>query len=210
MRYPFVGFEGPIASGKTTHAKLLADRLQSTLLLEQFAGNEFLADFYNQNDRWALPMQLSFLALRSAQLQTVVAPLQSAVVVDYSRLKDPTLAELLLIDRELRLYQQVSIAFAGTLLDHDLIVYLDADNAVLLDRIRRRGRPYEAHIDGAYQDRLRGAYEAAFAANPHLTILRYNTSHLDLSSAADIDELHEAILASLPWTTSILNNLGEK
>jgi deoxyguanosine kinase len=194
---PFIAFEGPIASGKTTHATLLADRLESTLLLEEFPGNEFLADFYSDKKRWALPMQLSFLALRSSQLRTVAVPLSRAVVIDYSYLKDPAFAQLLLTGRELRLYEQISAAFRATLAVHDLIVYLDARNDVLSDRIRQRNRPYELVIDSDYQDGLRDAYEEAFRANPGLKVVRYDTSELDLNSIADVRRLQETILSSL-------------
>src|SRR6202041_343000 len=105
--HSFIAFEGPIASGKTTHATLLAQRLGSTPLLEEFPKNDFLEDFYADKKRWALPMQLSFLALRYPQLRTVVAPLTEAVIIDYSCLKDRAFAELLLVDRELRLYEQL-------------------------------------------------------------------------------------------------------
>jgi deoxyguanosine kinase len=76
---PFIAFEGPIASGKTTHATLLAEWLEAKLLLEHFPGIDFLADFYADKESWALPMQLSFLALRSSQLRSVVAPLDAPV-----------------------------------------------------------------------------------------------------------------------------------
>jgi deoxyguanosine kinase len=76
---PFIAFEGPIASGKTTHATLLAEWLEAKLLLAHFPGIDFLADFYADKESWALPMQLSFLALRSSQLRSVLAPLDAPV-----------------------------------------------------------------------------------------------------------------------------------
>lgn len=196
-KYPFIAFEGPIASGKTTHATLLAERLGCKPLLEPFGGNEFLGDFYANRERWALPMQLSFLGLRGSQLRSVTEPPTQPVIADYSYLKDPTFAQLLLTGRELRLYEQIAAAFQITLPKHDLIVYLDARNDVLLDRIQRRNRPYEETIDSRYQDKLRGAYEAAFRANPDLKVVRYDTSSLDLDSFADVGKLQERILSEI-------------
>ena len=196
-RHPYIGFEGPIASGKTTHATLLAKRLACTLLLEDFPGNEFLADFYGDKERWALPMQLSFLAMRTAQLRTVVAPLPQSVLVDYSNLKDGTFAQLLLRDRELRLYDQIARAFQANVVSHDLIVYLDASNDVLLERIRNRGRVYEATIDANYLDSLRESYEKAFRAVGQLKVVRYDTSVVDLTSKSDVNNLQDTILREL-------------
>ncbi len=195
--HPCIAFEGPIAAGKTTHAKLLAERLGTKPLLEDFPGNEFLEDFYGDKRRWALPMQLSFLAMRHSQLRTVVAPLTQAVVIDYSYLKNSTFAQLLLEGRELRLYHQVSLAFQSNIVEPDVIVYLDARDEVLLDRIRQRNRPYEEGIDSAYQQSLRDAYERAFEATPNLTIVRYDTSDLDLGSLADVQRLQDTILSPL-------------
>lgn len=195
--YSFIAFEGPIASGKTTHATLLAERLGTTPLLEQFGVNEFLADYYGDRTRWALPMQLSFLALRSSQLRQVKNPIAETTVVDYSYLKDPAFAHLLLRDRELRLYEQMADAYQMAIAKHDLVVYLDARNEVLLERIRRRNRPYETSIDAAYQDSLRGAYENAFRADPELTVVRYDTSDLDLGNGTDVDQLQDAVLSAL-------------
>ena len=195
--HPFIAFEGPIASGKTTHADLLARKLGVMPILEEFPENEFLADFYGDQTRWALPMQLSFLILRTAQLRKIVHPPSEPVLVDYSYLKDRAFAQLLLKERELRLYQRISAEFQTSLAKHDLIVYLDAHNDVLLERIKRRNRPYEASIDSAYQDSLRRTYEAAFVANPELKVVRYDTSNLDLNSRGDVEQLQRAILNSV-------------
>ena len=142
-------------------------------------------------------MQLSFLVLRTAQLRKIVHPLIEPVLVDYSYLKDPAFAQLLLKERELRLYQRISAEFQTTLAKHDLIVYLDAHNDVLLERIKRRNRSYEASIDSAYQDSLRTVYEAAFVANPELKVIRYDTSNLNLNSRGDVEQLQQAILNSV-------------
>ena len=100
-------------------------------------------------------MQLWFLVARLAQLNSIPIGLPGTVVADYSYLKDGMFARVLLGDRELRLYQQISRGFTVKIHPPDLIVYLDASNDVLLQRIRDRGRPYERTIDGAYLDNLR-------------------------------------------------------
>ena len=150
--------------------------------------------------RWALPMQLSFLAMRHSQLRTVVTPLTEPVVIDYSPLKNSIFARVLLEGRELRLYDQVSVPFQANVVDPDVVVYLDARVEVLLDRIRRRNRLYEAVIESAYQQRLRNVYEEAFRARPNLTITRYDTSDLDLDSLADVRRLQDKILSALPMS----------
>lgn len=195
-QYSHIAFEGPIAAGKTTLAAMLADYVSGLLLLEDFQGNEFLADFYEDRDRWALPMQLWFLIARLAQLNSIPIGLSGTVAVDYSYLKDGMFARVLLRDRELRLYQQVSRGFLVKIHPPDLIVYLDASNDVLLDRIRRRGRPYERTIDGAYLDKLRDACDREFAGLDNFNLLRYDTSTLDLKSEKTMKELYEMILAA--------------
>src|ERR1700738_2325860 len=99
-RHPFITFEGPIAAGKTTLACMLAGHLDCELLREDFEGNEFLADFYADENRWSLAMQLWFLSSRRKQLNGVVDQLSGTVVADYSYLKDGIFARVLLRGRE--------------------------------------------------------------------------------------------------------------
>src|SRR5215469_14233404 len=136
--YFYIGFEGPIAAGKTTLAGMLANNLGSNLLLEDFDHNEFLADFYADQERWGLGMQLWFLSSRHEQLCTIQNPLDRSIVADYTHLKDGVFASLLLRDRELRLHDRLTRNLDSDVPKPNLIVHLDARNDVLLGRIRGR------------------------------------------------------------------------
>jgi deoxyguanosine kinase len=92
---PLIGFEGPIGAGKTTLASLLAGHTGYALILERFDENEFLADFYAERSRWALPMQLWFLAERHRQLEQVTANRTTAAVTDYTGFKNGVFASML-------------------------------------------------------------------------------------------------------------------
>ena len=193
---PYIGFEGPIAAGKTTLAQLLAAHIDATLILEDVDGNEFLADFYSDKQRWSLGMQLWFLAARHQQLSGVVSSRTRSVVADYTYAKDGIFARTLLWDRELRLYDKIKFGLTASVAQPDLLVYLDAANDVLLERIRRRNRSYEASIDGSYLDSLRDAYGSYLNSTGELKVLRYNTSTLNLASESELTNLYDTILSA--------------
>jgi deoxyguanosine kinase len=193
---PYIGFEGPIGAGKTTLAQLLAMHLGATLILEDVDGNEFLPDFYASRERWALGTQLAFLISRYEQLRTIPACRNRPVVSDYTQAKDPIFARALLHDREVQLYERLSIGLDASVFRPDLTVYVDARNDVLLDRIRNRNRLYESSIDAEYLDSLRAAYGRYHNSTGRLQLITFDTSNLDLRSESQLNALYKKILAA--------------
>ena len=178
-----VAFEGPIAAGKTTWAQLLAPALAAELVLEEFATNDYLADFYQDRTRWAFPMQLWFLTVRHEQLSGL--DIRSRFVADYALLKEEVFSRMLFEGRDLRLYSKIRTQLGTTAPLPQLFVYVDADTTTLLRRIRARGRDYEAAIDARYLDNLRQHYDAAIATSD-VRVHRIDTSSIDLSSETQV------------------------
>ena len=191
---PYIGFEGPIGAGKTTLAQLLALHLNATLILEDVDGNAFLPDFYRDKDRWALGTQMAFLISRYEQLRTIPPSRNRPVVADYTQAKDPIFARALLHDREVELYERVSAGLDASIFRPDLTVYVDARNDVLLDRIRRRNRPYETSIDAEYLDALRAAYAHHRKSTGEVRVLSFDTSTLDLGSESQLSAMYKKIM----------------
>jgi deoxyguanosine kinase len=187
-----IAFEGPIAAGKTTLAQLFAARTGWPLVLEEFAGNEFLKDFYRHREPWSLPMQLWFLTARYAQLSSL-PPVDSNRIADYAFAKDAIFATLLLRDRALRLYQRIKDALHVKLESPRVLVYLDATNPVLLRRIAGRGRTYEASIDERYLDALRGAYANNMHTMGAEITINIDTSELNLNSEDQLNSIFREI-----------------
>lgn len=193
-----IGFEGPIAAGKTTLANLMANHIGAKLVLEDVDGNEFLADFYKDRARWSLAMQLWFLATRHDQLSQIPCAEDNFVVADYTYAKEAVFAQLLLNDRELRLYNQITAGLTANVAKPDLVVYLDAENDVLLSRIEKRGRSYEASINTEYLESVRQAYERKSISNYATSFLRFDTTHLDINSDIELSDLYRRILSAVP------------
>jgi deoxyguanosine kinase len=196
VNQPYIGFEGPIGAGKTTLAQLLALHLGATLILEDVDGNAFLPDFYKDRERWAFGTQLAFLISRYEQLRTIPPSRSRPVVSDYTQAKDPIFARALLHDREVELYERLSVGLDASVSRPDLTVYVDASNDILLDRIRRRNRPYEASIDAEYLDALRDAYARHHNSTGRFQVLSFDTSALNLRSESQLNSMYKKILAA--------------
>lgn len=155
-----VVIEGLIGVGKTTLCRILQREWAARLVLEPADDNPFLARFYADPERFALPAQMFYLATRYTQQQSLRQPdlFTPLVVSDYLYEKDRLFAEMTLGGDELSLYQR----FAGLLPEPpprpDLVVFLDADTDIIRERILRRGIPAEKVIPARYLDDLRERY----------------------------------------------------
>lgn len=161
----YIVVEGVIGVGKTSLSRLLAEELKSRLVLEVVEENPFLAQFYESPERYSFQVQTFFLLSRFRQLQELdQQPLfERHTVADYLFDKDFIFASLNLTGAEWELYRQLYDQLRPRLATPDLVVYLRADPELLLQRIARRGRPFERGIEAAYLRRLGSAYDEYFA-----------------------------------------------
>jgi deoxyadenosine/deoxycytidine kinase len=191
-RYRYIVIEGPIGAGKTTLARAIGARCGAKQLLEEPEANPFLAGFYRDGARYALPTQLFFLFQRVQQVHALnQADLFSRLTVaDFMLDKDPLFARLTLGEDEFRLYRQIYEHLRPRAPTPDLVVYLQASTDVLIDRVRRRGAGYEQGIADEYLVRLADAYARYFhdyAAAPLLIVNSDNLNFVD--SPGDFDLL---------------------
>ena len=159
----YIVVEGPIGAGKTSLARRLTERLAATPILEQPELNPFLARFYQDMERWALPTQLAFLYQRIDQLEALNAGEQQRIVSDFLLDKDPLFAGLNLGDDELALYRRLFNNMKPQVTPTpDLVVYLQAKPETLIDRVRKRGVEAERRISETYLERVADSYARFF------------------------------------------------
>ncbi len=174
-RFRYIAIEGPIGVGKTTLTRALAHHLNASTLVEKPADNPFLARYYSDRARYALPTQMTFLFERVDQLREATQGhlFERRLVSDFLFDKDALFAKLTLSDEEFTLYREIYTHLAPSVTAPDCVIYLHAPVSTLLERIASRNIAMERSIDADYLQRLSDAYAAFFAdyrAAPVLTI----------------------------------------
>ena len=198
-KYKFIVVEGPIGVGKTTLARKLANNLNSELLLEKFLENPFLEKFYKDIDKYALSTQLHFLLQRKADLSKLdsVSSNNKNYVSDYFINKDKLFAKTVLSRNEFELYTKIFHALNITIPKPDLIIYLQAEPDILLERIKLRGNGFEKNITKDYLQSITDAYTQFFYSYKDSPLLIINTSRVDVNKSHDyvmlLDEISKDI-----------------
>jgi deoxyadenosine/deoxycytidine kinase len=180
--YNFVVIEGNIGAGKTTLATKLSEDQHTRLILEQFDDNPFLPKFYEDPEKHAFPLELSFLAERYHQLKTELNAqdiFRPRIISDYYFVKSLIFAGSNLKEDEFTLYSKLFYIINDSLAKPDLFVYLYHSVARLQENIRKRGRSYEQHIKDEYLERIQAAYFDFFRQMPEMRILVIDVNECD-------------------------------
>jgi len=194
----YIVVEGVIGVGKTSLARLLSERLQARLVLEEVEENPFLKDFYRDRARYAFQTQMHFLFSRYQQQRSLrqMELFRERMVADYLFQKDRIFASLNLSDRELSLYERLVGWLELEVMKPDVVVYLQASPDVLMERIARRARPYEREMERDYIRHLNEAYNHFFFHYSEAPLLVVNTNAIDfVNNSHDFEDLRTRIVS---------------
>ncbi|MEM1271247.1 MAG: deoxynucleoside kinase [Bacteroidota bacterium] len=177
----YVAIEGVIGAGKTSLTRRLSERYNGSTVLEAFDENPFLADFYDEPDRWAFHTQLSFLASRFKQKRALFDRdlFRQVVFSDYTFDKDKIFAHLTLTGDERTLYDTLFNLVEPTIPVPDLVVYLRSSTDRLMANIAKRGRSYELEMKRSYIESLGEAYDYYFDRYDKCPLLIVDSTRID-------------------------------
>lgn len=200
--YNYIAVEGNIGAGKTTLATRLSKEFNTRLILEQFEDNSFLPKFYEDQARYAFPLELSFLADRFQQLKSQVAVqdmFHPVTIADYFILKSLIFARKTLNSEEFTLYSRLFSIIENVLPKPDLLVYLYLDIERLQSNIRKRGRAYEQKIENDYLQKIQEGYLDYIKQQQGLRVLLIDANQLDfVARESDYHKLTSIILKEYP------------
>ena len=181
-QFNYIAFEGNIGAGKTTLVQKIAEDFNAKTVLERFADNPFLPKFYKDQNRYAFPLEMSFLADRYQQLSDDLAQFdlfKDFVVADYHIFKSLIFAKITLAEDEYRLYRNLFDIIYKEMPKPDLYVYLYQNTTRLLQNIKKRGRNYEQNIGADYLDKINNGYLEFIKSQTNLNVLIIDVSDRD-------------------------------
>lgn len=194
----YIAIEGNIGSGKTTLAKLLSERLHARLVLEEFEENPFLGRFYEDKERFAFSVEMSFLADRYHQLSNLPTTQDlflPNLVADYAPFKSLIFAQNNLSEVEFQLYRKFWQMALGKVRQPDLLIFLHRPLESLLRNIDKRGRFYEKNMSHNYLLRLNESYASFIKQNWASKVIDLNADYFDfLHSESDLERVVDAVL----------------
>jgi deoxyguanosine kinase len=187
----YIAVEGPIRVGKSTLARIIAERLHAQQIIEPY-DNPFLKPFYDGEPGAGFQAQFWFLMRRFEQLRAldVTGQARRAIVADYIFEKDKLFACVNLNDAELDVYNRYYKMFREQLPTPDLVIYLQATPEVLKKRLKKKKAPGEAAVNEDYLEEVVKAYEHFFFHYTASDLLVVNTSEIDfVDHNQDLQEL---------------------
>ncbi len=200
----YIAVEGPIRVGKSTLARIIAERLHAQRVAEP-EDNPFLTSFYEGEAGAAFQAQFAFLIRRYEQLRALDVSPHKAIVADYIFEKDKLFACINLNDTELEVYNRYFNAFREQLPTPDLVIYLQATPDVLKKRMKKKAAPGESAVSDDYVEEVARAYEHFFFHYTSSDLLVVNTSDIDfVDRHQDLQELLRRISEPIKGTQYFL------
>jgi deoxyguanosine kinase len=174
--------EGNIGVGKTSLSKKLSNDLNKELIIEGFMDNPFLEKYYNNPERYALNVELTFLTDRCRQLNNFNNQMNffsSGIIADYDIFKSLVFAGVSLNEIDFNLFRNIFYFMTKDLFKSDLVIYLIQSSDQLLKNISKRGRSFEKTISRNYLDKINTAYLKHIKTNSDLNVVYIDVSDLD-------------------------------
>jgi deoxyguanosine kinase len=206
----FIVIEGPLRVGKTTLARILAERLHARRIYD-CEDNPFLADFYAEKAGSALRAQMYFLMERQKRIrEALAAETPGPIISDFLMEKDRIFANLNLDDEELKLYERYYEALTGDIPQPDLVIYLQAKPEVLRARIAKKKAQEEQRIATEYIEEVAKSYEHFFFRYEAADLLVIDTSEIDfVERSEDLRQLLNRLQEPVKGTQYFLPLGGE-
>ncbi|TYA74606.1 2-amino-4-hydroxy-6-hydroxymethyldihydropteridine diphosphokinase [Seonamhaeicola marinus] len=181
-KYNYIAIEGNIGAGKTSLATMMSQDFNAKLILERFADNAFLPKFYEDANRYAFPLEMSFLADRYQQISDDLSQLdlfKDFIVSDYDVFKSLIFSKITLQEDEFKLYRKLFYLMYKDIAKPELYVYLYQNTERLQQNIKKRGRDYEQNIENEYLEKINEGYLEFLKTQPDFNIKIIDISDKD-------------------------------
>lgn len=198
-----IAVAGNIGSGKTTLTKMLAAHYGWIPKFESVDFNPYLADFYEDMERWSFNLQIYFLNKRFKDVVEIVSSkeciIQDRTIYEDAKIFAPNLHAMgLMSTRDFENYADLFDLMMSLVRQPDLMIYLRSSIPNLVANIQKRGREYENSIRIDYLKRLNERYEEWIAGYDKDRLLVVDTDTLRFeSSPKDFETVVDRIDARL-------------
>ncbi|MCQ2173987.1 MAG: deoxynucleoside kinase [Bacteroidales bacterium] len=159
-----IAIAGNIGSGKTTLTKMLAAHYGWMPKFESVDYNPYLADFYEDMERWSFNLQIYFLNRRFKDVVDITRTddivIQDRTIFEDAKIFAPNLHDMgLMSTRDFENYVELFELMMSLVGMPDLLIYLRSSIPNLVSQIQKRGREYERGIRIDYLTGLNEKYE---------------------------------------------------
>ncbi len=189
LPFDYLVVEGNIGAGKTTLCELLARDHSCRLVLEEFAENPFLPLFYEDRERYAFAVELSFMMERRRQLAPLLLAPQlfaQPILADYLFAKTWLFASHTLRGDELSLFKKLFEELGTQLPLPRKLLFLQRPVEVLLEQIAQRGRSFEADIEPDYLTAVERTYLTYLRTETRFPVLLLNLGRRDFTEDSTV------------------------